>query len=693
MASGGSRKRVRGRPARTGRGGVGRVLRGMAVIAIWGTLAIAALVGWYAYDLPEVARIERATARQPTITVLAADGAEIARIGGYHGAALRLSEMPPYLPRAVLAIEDRRFYSHPGVDPIGILRAALANILAGRIRQGGSTITQQLAKNLFLTRERTLRRKVQETLLALWLERRFTKDEILTIYLNRVYFGAGAYGVEAAARRYFAKSARHLSLFEAAVLAGLLKAPSRDNPLVAPKRAARRAGRVLAGMVDAGWLDPDTAARARRETVRTVRSRRLGSGSRYFADWIIDRIGGFVGYHDRDLVVRTTLDARLQRLAERLVARTLTRGASRRVGQAAFLALAPDGAVRAMVGGRDYAKSQFNRATQALRQPGSAFKLFVYLAALEAGLKPDDRVEDRPVTVRGWTPRNAGGGHRGSVTLREGIARSLNSVAVVLAERVGRKRVIEVARRLGLTSTLRPEPSLALGTFEVSLLELTAAYAVIANGGRGVWPYGIREIRDSGGRVLYRRTGGGPGRVVRPEHVAALNDLLSAVVEWGTGRAARLDRPAAGKTGTSQDNRDAWFIGYTPDLVAGVWLGNDDGRPMKGVGGGSLPAALWRDFMASALKGVPPRPFPGLAPPPSAGGRPAPLGAVGPAGRAGSSPMSRRPRRMGVSRASATRRCGARDRRPRPPRRAVRAPRYRPGARFRDRRRRAGATT
>ncbi len=615
---GGGRERARSSGRRPpedppGRPFLTRLLWFALTASVWALLGFAAIVAWYARDLPDIADLEKATTRKPTVTVLAADGSVIARYGEVHGQAVRVRDLPPYLPRAFLAIEDRRFYEHPGIDIIGIVRAGLRNLASGGIREGGSTITQQLAKNLFLTRERTFRRKIQETLLALWLEQRFTKDQILSIYLNRVYFGAGAYGVDAAAHRYFGRSAARLTLFESAVLAGLVKAPSRDNPIVAPKRAAERANLVLVQMARAGWISDSAAARARHDEVRFGPDRVQNASAHYFTDWVLDRVDDYVSYISGDVVIRTTLDPRMQQEAKAAAMRVLDENVKRKVSQAALVAMSPDGAVRAMVGGRDYGESQYNRATRALRQPGSAFKLFVFLAALESGLRPDDKVSDRPVTVRGWSPRNAGSVYRGDVTFREAAARSSNSVAVGLTERVGRNKVIQIARRLGITTPLRPDPSLALGTNEVTLLELTGAYAVVANGGDGVWPYGIEEIRDGNGRVLYHRRGGGPGRLIAPEYVAGLNDLFSAVVAWGTGKAARLDRPAAGKTGTNQDNRDAWFIGYTPDLVTGVWLGNDDFSPMKNVSGGSLAAHMWHLFMSDALKGVPPHPLLGKA--------------------------------------------------------------------------------
>jgi penicillin-binding protein 1A len=582
-------------------------------LSVWGVVALGAVLAWYAYDLPQVARLDQAALRKPVVTLRAADGSVLARYGAVHGAPVRIRDLPPHVPRAFLAVEDRRFYRHPGIDIFGVLRAAYRNLLAGGIREGGSTITQQLAKNLFLSPQRSIRRKVQEAMLALWLETRFTKDQLLSLYLNRVYFGAGVFGIDAAARRYFDRPPARLSPFEAAVLAGLLRAPSRDNPLVDPVRAAVRANTVLAGMVEAGWLDPRLAARARRKTVVLPPRRGAGTGARYFADWVLDRMRDYLGDPPGDIEIRTTLDPALQRLADGHARRFLTAKAKQRVQQAAMVSLAPDGAVRAMVGGRNYGRSQFNRSTQALRQPGSAFKLFVYLAALESGVRPGDQVDDRPVTVEGWTPRNAARAHRGAMTFREGAARSSNSVAVALTERAGRDKVIRAARRLGVTAKLRPDPSLALGAHEVTLLELTGAYAAIANHGIGAWPYGIEEIRDGSGRVLYRRSGGGPGRVVAPQHVAMLNDLFAAVIGWGTGKAARLARPAVGKTGTSQANRDGWFIGYTPDLVTGVWLGNDNSAPMLGVGGATA-AALWRNYMRDALKGTPPNPLPGIQP-------------------------------------------------------------------------------
>jgi penicillin-binding protein 1A len=590
----------------------GRLARFAVLALLWGLIAGGGALAYFAATLPDTSQLSVAE-RRPSITVLADDGSLIASYGDLFGRPLTLAQMSPYLPEAVIATEDRRFYSNFGIDPIGMARAALADLRAGRIVEGGSTITQQLAKILFLSPERSLARKIRETLLALWLEHRFTKNEILEIYLNRVYLGAGAYGVDAAAQRYFGKPAKRLDLFESAVIAGLLKAPTRYSPARDPAAAAARARVVLQNMVEAGYI---SAARAEAAAARGVALARQGRpGSRYFADWICDQIRDFAGAAGRDLTVRTTLDPRMQEAAEQAVAGALQRaGARDRVSQGALVALAPEGAVRAMVGGRDYGDSQFNRATQAERQPGSAFKPFVYLAGLESGLRPDDRLDDAPIRIGNWRPHDYSRRYRGEVSLAEALAQSINTVAVRVAERAGIRRVIAVANRLGITSPLPPDASIALGTGAVNLLELVSAYAPFANGGIGVIPYGITEIRDSNGRVLYRRAGSGPGRVIAPEFVAMMNAMLARVIARGTGRAAALPRPAAGKTGTTQDYRDAWFIGYTANLVAGVWLGNDDDAPMRRVTGGSLPAVAWRHFMLAATRTLPSRP---LLPPPA----------------------------------------------------------------------------
>ena len=582
--------------------------------AIWCIVLVSTLVAYYAYDLPSVdSALE--VIRRPSVTILAKDGTRLARSGGVQGKTVQVGEVPAYLPQAVIATEDRRFYHHSGIDIIAIARAMIINIQAGRIVQGGSTISQQAAKNLFLSPARTLRRKVQELLLAFWLEQKFTKDQILTIYLNRVYLGAGTYGIEAAARKFFDRSARHISLYQAAVLAGLLKAPSRLNPARNPRAAAKRARVVLANMVGAGYLTKAQAAKAQKATQRLARRRPTPRIGRHFADWIIDHLPGFIGPLAGDIVVKTTLDSRLQKWGELVVGKVLKRSADKmNADQAGLLVMTPDGAIRAMVGGRNYARSQFNRATQARRQPGSAFKPVVYLAGLESGMTPETMVMDAPVNINGWRPRNYNGTYQGQMTLRQALSRSINTVAVRVSERAGLGRVIDTAHRLGITATLPATPSLALGTAEISLLEMTSAYAVFANGGKGVWAYGVEEIIDRQGRSLYRRSGDGPATIVDAAAIAKLNDMLSEVLRTGTGKSARLTdppRPAAGKTGTSQEFRDAWFVGYSAQLVGGVWVGNDNGEPMKNVTGGGLPAEIWRGVMTAAHRGLPVRNLPG----------------------------------------------------------------------------------
>ena len=561
-------------------------------------------------EMPDTAELWRVK-KSPGITVLAADGGVIAQRGAFTGAMVGVGRLPQDLPHAVIATEDRRFYQHFGMDIIGFARAMVANISAGRVVQGGSTITQQLAKNLFLTPDRTVLRKIRELMLALWLEGRLTKDEILTLYLNRVYLGAGTYGVEAAAQRYFGKSARKVTLQEAAMLAGLLKAPSRYAPTSDLKLSRDRAAQVLLNMVAAGYIDQKKADAARKKPARLAAQSRTKS-SQYFVDWVEERMPGLIGNRDDDLIVQSTFDPVLQRAAEVALTGTLGKhGKNRKVGQGAVVVLDPGGAVLAMVGGRSYASSQFNRAVQAQRQPGSAFKPFVYLAALESGFGPDSVVRDSPVTVEGWQPRNFSNKYKGDIKLRDALAGSVNTVTVKIAEKAGRSKVVKTAQRLGITSPILPHPSLSLGASEVSLLELTGAYAPFANGGQAVLPHGVREVRTRSGELLYRRRGARVGQVLAGRELARMNDMLRTAVTKGTGRAARLKgREVAGKTGTSQNYRDAWFIGYTADFVAGVWLGNDNDTPTKRVTGGQLPAALWHDVMAKASKGLPSRQIP-----------------------------------------------------------------------------------
>jgi penicillin-binding protein 1A len=586
-----------------------RLLLWGVTAAIWVGVAVAGVVAYYAVDLPDIDAMT-ATTRRPSVVFQSVEGEVFAAYGDLYGEPLELKDMSPAIAQAVLSTEDRRFYKHFGLDPWGLVRALAANVRAGHVVQGGSTITQQLAKNLFLKPDRNLKRKVQELLMALWLEKRFSKDQILTLYLNRVYLGSGTFGVDAAAKRYFDVSARRVNVYQAAVLAGLLKAPSRYSPLNDPEASRKRTADVLQNMVAAGYIDQKAADTAEIMGAAALVKRPLPAG-RYFADWVMQHLDEFGQVSGRDIVVKTTLDIGLQRRVEADVKAMMAGpGAKANAAQAAVVVMSPDGAVRALVGGKEYDDSQFNRATQGLRQPGSSFKPFVYLAAMEKGYGPDDTFDDAPITLGNWSPSNYTGKYEGRVTLRHALAQSLNTVAVRLIEAVGPGRVIALARRLGITADLRNDATLALGTSEVSLIELTTAYAALANGGNGVTAYGVAQITDPDGHPLFHREGGGFGQVVSPRALAGMHDMMSQVIDNGTGKAARLDRPAAGKTGTTQDYRDAWFMGFTADYVAGVWLGNDDYRiEMKKVTGGGLPAQLWKQVMTAAHRGLPPRPL------------------------------------------------------------------------------------
>ncbi len=581
--------------------------------ALLPAVLLVGLLGWtvlffaMAPQLPDTGELYQES-RQSRVNLVAADGRVIAVRGASGERFVALAEISPWLVKAVIATEDSRFRRHFGIDPIGLARAMVTNLQAGEVVAGGSTITQQLAKNLYLTPERSLTRKLQELTLAVWLEANLSKDEILTLYLNRVYLGAGAYGVEAAARRYFAKPARELGLAESAMIAGLLKAPSAYAPTSDLGRARERAAVVLARMQDEGAITAEQAAAARAKPAKLApESEELAA---YFVDWVLEGLAGQLGKPERDLYVHTTLDLKLQAAAEKALATTLAKsGARNAVDQGAIVLLDTAGAVRAMVGGRDYRASPFNRAANAHRQPGSAFKPFVYVTALEAGWQPGNLIDDRPVRIGKWQPVNFDGKFRGKITLTEAFAHSVNSPAVRLAETVGPKRVTEKAKELGIASGLQPVPSIALGTSEVTLLELTGAYLPFASGGLRRPVYGVTEVADARERPIYRHQAT-QVRVVEPRAAAAMQQLMVAAVERGTGKAARLgDRQAGGKTGTTQNARDAWFVGYSGEHVAGVWLGNDDNRPMKGVSGSNLPARIWREVMlATPAATAPPAP-------------------------------------------------------------------------------------
>lgn len=581
-------------------------------VGITGGLIGAVVTVYFFSTLPNIDDLNKFT-KTPSIVLKSEDGQIIGSFGDVYGDYVPFTELPNSLIDAVIATEDRNYYHHFGLDPLGLLRATIANIRAGHVVQGGSTITQQVAKNVFLTSERSMGRKLREMFLAIKLERRFTKEDILSIYLNRVYLGAGSYGVDAAARRYFDKSARELTLSESAIIAGLLKAPSRYAPTSNPTRSRKRADQVLLNMLDAGFLTKAQTDKAIAELAKSMGKRKPHTqSSLYFADWIVDQLPEYLGTVNDDLVVTTTLKPEWQALGDKAITEVMDKESEKsNAHQAALMAMSPDGAVRVMIGGRSYAESQFNRATQAQRQPGSSFKLFVYLAGLEAGYTPDTIVEDQPVIIGKWQPKNYNGKYLGDMPLRQAVAESINTVAVQVSETAGLGRVIEMARRLGITGDLDPLHSIALGSVESTLLEMTNAYAHLASGGQIVNPYGIVEIDNSRGETLYRREASrGTGQVLSGNTVGMMNELLMGVTTQGTGRGAQIGRPIAGKTGTTSDYKDAWFIGYSPDLVAGVWVGNDDNESMKKVTGGNLPAQIWKSFMAPALAGTPARGIP-----------------------------------------------------------------------------------
>jgi penicillin-binding protein 1A len=580
---------------------------------LWAVIAAIGALVWVGIRLPPIQSLE-IPKRPPSVLIVGVNGATLATRGDMGGAAVPLRELPDYVPKAFVAIEDRRFYSHHGVDPFGIMRAVIADVLRRGASQGASTITQQLAKNLFLTQERTVSRKLQEMVLAFWLEHRFSKAQILELYLNRVYFGAGAYGVEGAAQRYFGKSARQLTLAEAALLAGLVQSPSRLAPTRNPDGAERRARVVLTDMAEQKLVSEDAAHAALAHPARAIKPAGADSVN-YVADWIMDAVDDLVGRFDQDIVVETSIDPTLQGTAERALAEALAqKGEKLGIGEGALVAMTPDGVVRALVGGKSYADSQFNRAIAAKRQPGSAFKPFVYLTALEHGLTPDTVREDGPIAVKGWKPENYEHQYMGPVTLTQALANSLNTVSVRLTLEFGPAAVIRTAYRLGINSMLEPNASIALGTSEVSVLELVTAYATFANGGLAISPHVVERVRGADGKTLYARSAQNLGRIVDPRYVAMMNAMMHETLVSGTARKAELPGwPAAGKTGTSQDFRDAWFIGYTSHLITGVWLGNDDNTPTKKATGGGLPVEIWSRFMKTAHQGVAPVALPGAS--------------------------------------------------------------------------------
>ncbi|HEY0447352.1 MAG TPA: PBP1A family penicillin-binding protein [Allosphingosinicella sp.] len=561
-----------------------------------GLVALVVAVGVAMSSLPSYQELVRRDDLGQMIRVRAADGSVLVSLGPSFGEWLPYDQIPEIMKDAMIAVEDRRFRSHIGVDPLGVARALKVRVDRGTWTQGGSTITQQLARNIFLTNTRTFGRKVREAILALALERRFSKNQILELYLNRVYFGGGAYGIDAASRRFFGHSAQQLSLDEAAIIAGLVKAPSNYSPTADAEAARGRAAVVIQAMLENGDITPVQAASAEPAEVRLVPTAKQNS-VRYFTDWVLPQLDTLIDETSQPIDVWTTLDPSMQRFADQSINANTPRNL-----QGALVSLDRDGAVRAMVGGKDYVASLYNRATQSTRQPGSAFKLFVYLAALEAGYTPDDTVVDEPVNINGWSPRNSTRSYSGAVTIREAFARSINTISAKLGREVGFRAVADMAQRFGITTEVNTHPSMVLGTSDVRLIDMTRAFASVAQKGVAVVPYGIRRVTTAEGKeLLYQHEIDESRVLVAPWVAAQMTDLLQAAVMTGTGRAAQIGRPVAGKTGTTSANKDGWFIGFSSGLTTGVWMGRDDAKAIAGLQGGRYPAAAFQDYMVQAV--------------------------------------------------------------------------------------------
>jgi penicillin-binding protein 1A len=533
------------------------------------------------------------------VRVRAADGSIIVSLGPSYGDWLAYERIPPVMVDAMVSVEDRRYYMHPGVDPIGIARSLWVRVERGHWAQGGSTITQQLARNIFLTNSRTFGRKFREIILALALERKFSKQQLLELYLNRVYFGGGAYGIDAASRKFFGHPADRLSLSEAAIIAGLVKAPSHYSPTADAEAAIGRARVVLGAMRRNGKISAADAEGADPAAVRLAPEPNQNS-VRYFTDWALAQLDTLVDESAEPIDVWTTIDPAMQRAADAAIRANAPAGT-----QGALVALDRDGAVRAMVGGRDYVSSIYNRATQAVRQPGSAFKLFVYLAALEAGYKPDDSVVDEPVTIDGWSPRNSSGRNSGEINLRTAFAFSINTVAAKIGTDVGFATIADMARRFGISTPINTHPSMVLGTSDVRLIDMTRAFAAVNRKGVAVTPYGILKVTTSRGELLYQHEVDDTRVLVAPWVAAEMTDLLQTAVNTGTGRAAQIGRPVAGKTGTTSSNKDGWFLGFSTGITTGVWMGRDNARAVSGLQGGAAPARAFSDFMKVAVANRP----------------------------------------------------------------------------------------
>src|SRR6059058_5166566 len=585
--------------ASSGRSTFKTVLKALAYAALVGFLALGVAVAVATAYLPSYSDLTKRSDLGQMIRVHAANGQVLVSIGPSFGKWLPYDQIPAEMRAAMISTEDRRFRSHIGVDPIGLGRAIGSALFKNHRVSATSTITQQLARNIFLTNNRSFGRKIKEGILALALERKFSKDQILELYLNRVYFGGGAYGIDAASRKFFGHSADQLSLGEAAIIAGLVKAPSNYSPTADIEAARSRSGVVIQTMVKNGFITPATAATVNPAEVR-IQQTTSNNSVRYFTDWALPQLDTLIDQTQDPIDVWTTLDPAMQAAADRAIHANAPDGA-----QGALVSIDRDGAVRAMVGGKDYVDSIYNRATQATRQPGSAFKLFVYLSALESGMKPTDTIVDEPVTIDGWSPRNSTRTNLGPVTLREAFSRSINTISAKIGSQIGFSTIADMARRFGITTPISTYPSMVLGSSDVRLIDMARAFASVANKGVAVTPYGIRRVVTADGRMLYQREGGEDRVLVAPWVAAEMTDLLQSAVLSGTGRAAQIGRPVAGKTGTTSSNKDGWFIGFSSGLTTGVWMGRDDARPVGGLQGGTAPARAFHDFMSVAVASRP----------------------------------------------------------------------------------------
>ena len=575
-----------------------RIVKGGAVAAVLGVMVLAIFVVIARGEIDSFEDL-KASPNGQMIRVRAADGTIIQSLGPSFGRWLSINELPSEMKDAMVAVEDRRYYAHPGVDPIGITRSFYVRAVKGRWTQGGSTITQQLARNIYLNNNKEFGRKLREIVLAMAMETKFSKDQILELYLNKVYFGGGAYGVDAASRRFFDHGAEEISLAEAAIIAGLVKAPSHYAPTADAEAALDRASVVIGVMQDAGMITAAQAASVEPAKVKLAAQTPQDS-VRYFTDWVLPQLDGLIDETEKPIDVWTTLDLKMQRAATAAIAANAPRGA-----QGALVAIDRDGAVKAMVGGTDYVSSNYNRAVTAVRQPGSAWKLFVYLTALEAGFRPEDMVEDKPVEIDGWQPKNSGGNYAGEISLRTAFAYSKNTVAAQLGQEVGTSSIADMARRFGISTPINTQPSMVLGTSETRVIDMTRAFAAVAAKGRSVTPYGISKVTTIDGEVLYTTTPPASVQLVDGWVAGAMTDLMQTAVATGTGRAANIGRPVAGKTGTTTSNKDGWFLGFSSGVTTGVWMGRDDARSIGGLEGGRAPAQAWAAFMRIAVANRP----------------------------------------------------------------------------------------